>query len=357
MERATIGSAARRTGACGSGMAATFAHNIMLTGPFLARDGAKVNLGLNESPYSIPDSVKRAAIAALDRLNEYPLGHQERVMEAVERRYGVAAGSVAFTRGVDEALDRVIELYPRMRYVLFRPTFIGYEARLRLAGVDHVVVPYDEGFRIREGDVASFRKSDLVVLASPNNPTGAMVDRATLERVRAACGKVFLDEAYIDFAGAPSSLGDVDGELFVFRSLSKVFALAGQRLGFLFGAPGAIAEIRNRQWFCNVDRVSLDVVAAIMERPYMAEYAARTVKERRRVTEAIRGTGLHVGDSHANFVLLRSPRAAAIVRHLDERGIVVMDTSVFGLADHARITIGTPAQNDLLLAALRTFPG
>lgn len=331
---------------------AKFERNIMLTGPFLARDDSKVNLGLNESPYQIPDAVKRACIASLEHLNCYPLGQQERVQTLVARHYEVDPASVTITRGVDEALDHVLALHPRMRYVLFRPTFIGYEARLRLAGVDYVVLPYDDRFHVRESDIASFGKNDVVVLASPNNPTGVMVDAATLGRIRAACGKVFLDEAYIDFAGMPSALADLDGDLFVFRSLSKVFALAGQRLGFLFGAPEPISEIQNRQYFCNIDRVSLDMIAAIMSEPFMAEYASRTVAERERVTARLRDLGFSVGDSRANFVLLRSPRVRDVIALLDRRGIVVMDTSVFGLADHARITIGTPAQNDLLLDAL-----
>jgi histidinol-phosphate aminotransferase len=327
--------------------------NTMLTGPFLERPNVKINLCLNESAYPLPESIKSRLVASLDRLHEYPLGAQEKTIERIARHYDAPAEGIAMTRGVDEAEDRLIELFPRMRYVIFQPTFLGYEARLRLSGVNYVVLPLDGNFDVRASDFARIDENDFVILANPNNPTGTMLAPQTVKRLIERCGKLFVDEAYIDYSGRESLLRRASDDLLVFRSLSKTFALAGQRLGILFGGASTIGAIRNRQWFCNIDLLSLDLVTAILEETFMAEWTARIVEDRARMIAALRAMGFGVRESFTNFVLLRSVRAQAIVAELRERGISVMDTAVFGLPDHVRITVGTPEQNEVFLAAMR----
>jgi histidinol-phosphate/aromatic aminotransferase/cobyric acid decarboxylase-like protein len=330
-------------------------ENLMRVGPYLHRYSGKINLSLNESPVQVPENIKTIIAGALNRLHEYPIGLESIVVEEVANFYGVPPVQVAITHGLDEALDRLIESFPDMRFSIFGPTFLDYEARMRLNKVRYQVLRLDENFAIPEDAFSHLGKGDFVILANPNNPTGSVFSEAVLDRLQDKCGKLLIDEAYIDFSREQSCLYRIDDRIFVFRSLSKVFALAGLRLGFLFGSGTNMAPIKNRQWFCNVNIVALEAIRAVLREPFMCDHAAIIVRSREEIQDAATKLGFEVRESFGNFVLIRHSDSQCLVQFLDSQDICVTDTAVFGLQDHVRISVGTAAENDALVQALRSY--
>ncbi|HXX52868.1 MAG TPA: aminotransferase class I/II-fold pyridoxal phosphate-dependent enzyme [Xanthobacteraceae bacterium] len=193
------------------------------------------------------------------------------------------------------------------------------------------------------------------MLANPNNPTGAVLSERVLDRLQNQCGKLLIDEAYIDFSGERTRIDRIDERTFVFRSLSKAFALAGLRLGLLFGAETNMAPIKNRQWFCNISVVALEAIRAVLRDPYVSDHAARIAQGREDIQSAAVELGFGVGEGFSNFALIRHSDSQNLMRFLDSHGICVLDTTVVGLEEHVRISVGTAAENDALIKALRRY--
>jgi histidinol-phosphate aminotransferase len=330
--------------------------NLMNVSPYLQRDSTKINLTLNENRLQVPDRVKTAIAAALNRLHEYPVGLEPKVLEEVATFYGVASAQVAITHGIDDALDQLIQSFPDMRFSIFEPTFFGYKDRLRLSKARYQILRLDENFSISEDALSHLGKDDFVFLANPNNPTGTVFGEAVIDRLQNQCGKVLIDEAYIDFCGQHTRIGQIDDHrTFVFRSLSKIYALAGLRLGFLFGSETNMAPIKKRQWFCNISTVALEAIRAVLRDPFVSEHAKLVVQSREQIQFAATELGFHVREGFGNFVLIRHPDSKHLVRFLDSQGICVTDTAVHGLEDHVRISIGTAAENGALVEGLRRY--
>ena len=331
--------------------------NLMNVGPYLQRYGGKINLSLNESHHQVPERIKAAIAASLNHLHEYPLSREAAVTAEVAKFYGVAAAQVAITHGLDEALDRLIQRFSGMRFSIFTPAFIGYKVRLRLNKIAYQVIPFDERFAIPEDAFNRLGEDDFVILANPNNPTGTVLDEAVMDRLQSQCGKLFIDEAYIDFSNARTRLDRLDDQIFVFRSLSKIFALAGLRLGFLFGTEANMAPIKNEQWFCNINIVALEAIHAILGDQFISDNAALVVRGREDIQCAATEIGFDVRESFGNFVLIRHSNSKHLIQFLDSLGIGVTDTVVFGLKNHVRISVGTAAENEALVEGLRRYAG
>jgi histidinol-phosphate aminotransferase len=159
----------------------------------------------------------------------------------------------------------------------------------------------------------------------------------------------------IAFISAKTRLDRLDDRIFVFRSLSKVFALAGLRLGFLFGTEANLAPIKNQQWFCNINIVTLEAIRAILGDQFISENAALVVRGREDIQCAATELGFDVRESFCNFVLIRHSNSKHLIQFLDSQGIGVTDTSVFGLKNHVRISVGTAAENEALVEGLHRY--
>jgi histidinol-phosphate aminotransferase len=209
-------------------------------------------------------------------------------------------------------------------------------------------------------DVLRERAPDLVFLTSPNNPTGQSIPLADLRRVaEAAPGMVVVDEAYAEFSAQPSAmtlLDDLPHKLVVTRTMSKAFAFAGGRLGYLAAAPAvvdALALVRLPYHLSALTQAAAR--AALRHAPSTLDSVATIVAERSRVTAALRAMGFEVVDSDANFVLFgRFADAGATWRRYLEHGVLIRDV---GIAGHLRATIGLPSENEAFLEASRGIGG
>jgi len=332
----------------------------------VAKADGLIKLDANENPHSLPQEVRNkvaAAIAAV-AVNRYPDGAADDTRAALRRALGVpdAAGIVVGT-GSDELIQVVTTALASPGAVMLvpEPTFVMYGIYAKLAHLRHVGVPLRADFKLDAGAMVEAIERDkpaLVWLASPNNPTGTRFDSGAVERViRAAPGLVVVDEAYGPFASGtflPRALEFPN--LVVMGTLSKI-GMAGLRLGYVVGHPAWIAEFDKVRSPYNVNSLTQVAAQALLaERALFDEQTAAIRAERARIVAALSAMpGVTTFATEANFVLARVPHAARWFAALREAGILVKNVHGWHpLLDNClRITVGTPAENDALLAAFK----
>jgi len=299
--------------------------------------------------------------------NRYP-GPLEEVAARLAPRYGVDAARICLTRGSDDGIDALTRVFCRAGVDAVQvtpPTFHMYAHSARIQGASVVATPRDpEDFSLDVGRVlADWRPAvKLLYLCTPNNPSGSEIPAADiLDLCRALTGKslVVVDEAYAEFSASPGMAAYIATQpnLAVLRTLSKAWALAGERCGLLLADPEVIALVRQVLPPYPLATSSLEAAAASLAPAVEQMMAARVrqlVSERNRVATALAAVPavLRVYPSAANFLLVRCSAAASMQQQLLEVGVRVRGFKEPGLADCLRITIGNGADNDRLLAAL-----
>jgi histidinol-phosphate aminotransferase len=334
-----------------------------------------VRFDLNTSP--APPALAERLLAAgrfEAPLSEYPPTDYRRLVEAAAARYGVTPAEILVGAGADEILDVVAKaLIPAGgRAVVPTPTYAMYRVLTEQRGA--TVVPV-----ARLGDAAGWaldtdavraaaRDAAVVWLCSPNNPTALPEPDGAIGRLlvglaedAAAANRpapiVVLDEAYAEFVGTSLiPLRDDHPNLIVVRTASKAYALAGLRVGFAVARPEVIATLNPYRPPGSVSTVSVTIVTEALRDPTILDAnLQRVAGERTRLGDALRGLGWAVGPSVTNFLLVdfeTVERAASIAERLLAHGLV---PRTFGaghpLADHLRLTIRDPLENDRLIAA------
>jgi histidinol-phosphate aminotransferase len=329
------------------------------------KSSGMIELHANENPWPLPDDVraKLAAAVAAVRLNRYPDGAGDAVKSALARALPLPEGAaLVLGNGSDELIQVITAAIARPGACVLAPdpTFVMYRIYAMQAHVRYASVPLHADFTLDvEALVAEIarQKPALVWLASPNNPTGRAIPAAAIERVLAAApGLVVVDEAYADFAGTTLVPRVLEfPNLVVMRTLSKV-GLAGARLGYAVAHPAWIGELDKVRSPYNVNALTQAVVPVILgAADAMAAQVAAIRAERGRLAAALGALpGFAVPPSDANFLLVRVPDAPMLASRLRAAGILVKN--LHGghpmTANCLRITVGTPAENDALLAAL-----
>jgi histidinol-phosphate aminotransferase len=334
-----------------------------------------VKLNTNESPYPPSPQVLAAIEAALaeqqgDRLRRYPDPASSALVDAIAALHGVPREWVFVGNGSDEVLAHAFMALLRHEDAagLPRPllmpdvTYSFYATYCKLHQVTPRVLPLDDALAICVDDYLAHPDAGAVILPNPNAPTGRALPRSEIARLLAASAErvVLIDEAYVDY-GCESAIPLVAAHpnLLVVHTLSKSRALAGLRVGFAIGQPALIEALtRVKDSFNSYPLDALaqaGAVAALQDTAYFAHTCAAVVASREQLSQALTALGFEVLPSQANFVFARHPAhsGAALLQALRERAILVRR---FGaparIADHLRITVGTPTQNAALLAAL-----
>ena len=317
-----------------------------------------VKLNTNESPLPPSTRVLKAIKAAADEsLRLYPSPTARPAREAIARRFGLDPSHVAVGNGGDDLIELCFRAfvgagesvaYPTPTYPLLEPLCRVHEA---LASTHPTEVPWELPPSLG-ADPAR-----LKFIVNPNSPTGALFDRADVEAVVAASsGVVVIDEAYVDFA--PYSclpLLDQFPNAMLLRTFSKSYALAGMRIGFALGAPELIEALDSVKDSYNVDRLAIvAAVAAIDDEDHHRRIVDEVTTNREALESGLTRLGFEVVPSSTNFVFARPPRPAhEVVAALRERKILVRHYDREPIAGWVRITIGTPEQQEKLLAALK----
>ena len=302
-------------------------------------------------------SVASEAARQVD-LREYPLDQLEELYSRLANYAGVDEKCVAAGSGSDQIIELLLSTLGDRRATVFSPTFSYFINRCELHGIKVDQVPLERDFTLdKEAYLKSARRSDLVYLCSPNNPTGNQIDKETaIEIIDSLKGKLILvDEAYVDFADySLSEDATWRGNVVVLRTLSKAFGLAGARVGYMVANEKFTRTFRSViQSPYPISTLSLAIASGVLARADHVKQTIRTIRaERERVFGRLsKMEGIRLFRSDANFLFIESDKGySPISNALKSRGIVVkMLGSVAGHRGCMRVTIGTREMNDKFL--------
>jgi histidinol-phosphate aminotransferase len=328
-----------------------------------------MKLDAMENPFAFPAHLRDALAARLAAasLNRYPAPDGGALKSAIRQAMRVPSSlDILLGNGSDEIIQLVAMAVakPGATLLAVEPSFVMFRMMATFCGLRYAGVPLKQDFAIDvDATVAAIRehKPAVVFIAYPNNPTGNLFDRDAVHRIIEACtahhGLVVVDEAYFAFS-RDSFLHEIARfpNAVLMRTVSKL-GLAGARLGMLIGHAAWLKEFDKLRLPYNINVLTQAAVTFAMEHIDAFEAQAATLtKERARLAAALRAvSGITVFESEANFVLIRVADADRTFRHLLSRKILVKNPSASHplLANTLRLTVGTPAENDAMIAALK----
>jgi histidinol-phosphate aminotransferase len=332
--------------------------------PLAGRQGLR--LDFNESTIGCsPRVLERLHSLDAETLARYP--EREPVEREVAGFLGLDASQVLLTNGVDEAIHLLFSTYldPGDEAIIVVPTFAMYAIFVQTEGARVIQILAGDNFAFPLQAVLARigPRTRLIAVANPNNPTGTAVACEVLLQVARAAPQaaVLVDEAYFEFHGETVlQYRDWPANLFVARTFSKAYGLAGLRIGLLVGDPGQIAMVRRVASPYNVNAVALAVLPeALRDQEYVQRYVAEVRSGRELLEQELRTLGLHYWPSSANFVLVRVGSAyLEFIRGLRLRGILVRDrNSDPGCEGCVRLTVGSLEHTRTLSGAARDVMG
>jgi histidinol-phosphate aminotransferase len=328
-----------------------------------------VRLNTNETPLSPP----RSFIAELARrlpeleLNRYPDRDALALRKALADREGLGAEQVWVANGSNEVLMQLLQAYggAGRSALILRPGYSMYPELCRTtATTTHSVALPRDGALTAEtiardvAEIVSAHDPEITLVANPNNPTGALIDADTIQKLHDTVkGLLVIDEAYIEFAPGEASARPLLGalpRLVISRTFSKAFRLAGLRLGYLLAPARVVEDVMRVRLPYHLNAITqLAGLVALEQEPAFLDHRQDTAEERERVRTAITALpGVEVLPSAANFLLLLTDQTDVFERLLDH-GVLIRDlSSAVGRPGTWRATVGTPEENDRLIAAL-----
>ena len=328
--------------------------------PLGGREGLRLDFNENTAGCS-PRVLAHLRELTAEDLARYP--EREPVEAIAAAHLGVEPRELLLTNGVDEAIHLLCETFLESgdEVLIVVPTFAMYEISAAATGAQIIAVPAGENFRFPTSDLLSrvTPHTRLIAVANPNNPTGAVAEPAALLKIarRAPQAAILVDEAYFEFYGQTvlpqfRSLPN----LFVARTFSKAYGMAGVRIGTLVGDAAHMAIVRRVSSPYNVNGVALACLpSALADGSYIRQYVEQVREGRAQLQDEFRNRGIPYWPSEANFVLARfGPLKSAFVQAMRTRGILVRDRSRdYGCDGCVRITVGTTEHTNRLLVALR----
>jgi histidinol-phosphate aminotransferase len=299
-------------------------------------------------------------------LNRYPDPYQKELKSAVSRIKGIPIEKIFLGNGSDEIIDLCFRIFCRPgldKALTFAPSYGMYQVSASVNDVQIVKIPLDENFRINYNDVKPWladKKLKLIMICSPNNPTGNCMERSVVEKIiKNFNGIVLLDEAYIDFADETSMKENIEKyqNLIVMQTFSKAFGLASVRVGIALASPRIIHYFNKMKPPYNISTVNQKTVLQRLRRTEIFKNEVRKIKsERNRLSAELGKLPVieKIYPSDANFLLVKVTNAGYIYNYLVEFGIIVRNRS--SMIDNClRITVGKRTENNKLIKALKTI--
>jgi histidinol-phosphate aminotransferase len=332
-----------------------------------------IKLSSNESALGPSPKAVEAAKTAAETMVRYPDGGAVKLREALGRRWGLDPARLICGSGSDELLEMLPRAYagPGDEILYSQYGFAVYPIATRAVGATPVTAPETEFRTDVDAMLAAVTdKTRIVFLANPNNPTGSYIPASEVRRLREGLPDdvlLVIDSAYAEFVGrgdysdGAELVHDSDNTVMT-RTFSKIYSLAGLRIGWLYG-PAHIVDVLNRiRAPFNVNAVALAAAeAALGDETHVEKAREHNDRWIPRLTQSLRGMGLTVHDSVVNFVLVRFPggaeQAQAAERYLAERRIYVRNLNAYGIADGLRINIGLEHEMAALTDSLGVFMG
>ncbi|AZZ54754.1 histidinol-phosphate transaminase [Rathayibacter iranicus] len=330
-----------------------------------------VALNVNENTHPVPDEVIADIIGrvsvALQTVNRYPDREFRELRDALAGYlgHGLTSDGVWAANGSNEVLQHVLQAFggPGRSLLGFAPTYSMYSILASGSGTAWIPVDRQAAFEVGAEYAAEHvhrARPDIVFLCAPNNPTGTPLDLAVIESVYDATeGIVVVDEAYAEFAGrdAPTALSLLPGRprLLVSRTMSKAFAFAGVRLGYLAADPAVVDALRLVRLPYHLSALTqAAATAALAHADEMLAMVGEIIVQRDRMIDGLRALGYHPYATGSNFVLFGGvDDPVAVFEGLLARGVLIRDV---GIPGHLRVSAGTEEETTAFLAALASLP-
>lgn len=326
-----------------------------------------VKMASNENPLGPSPRAVEAIREALTEIHIYPDGNSIELREALARKLGVAADHIVVCHGADEAFDLMAFtfLVRGDDIVVGEPTFTSYELAAMTMGARAVRVPLRDYRQDIPAMLAAVgERTKYVALCTPLNPTGTAVTRAELEQMLASLPPrvlLVLDEAYVEYVtdpDHPDSLAYLEDHpnLVVARTFSKVYGLAGLRVGYVITSRPVRDALEKVKLPFNVNRLGqVAALAALDDGEHVARSREMNERGKERLYRVLEETGFEYVPTQANFILVKNGPYPDLFRKLIENCVIVREGEAIGVPGHVRVTIGDDAQNDMLEQALRAI--
>jgi histidinol-phosphate aminotransferase len=336
-------------------------------------DPQRHRLHWNENPFEFPADLKEIVLQRLAETGwaHYPLGLRPwSLIERIAAHNGVGADQVVAGAGSSDLIKVIMGsvLHAGDNVVLPCPTFLLYKPGVRMMQANSIEVPLDpaDNFALPVDaliEAAQVHEARLVVICAPNNPTGTVYPLAELQEVAATCpGLLLVDAAYVEFSGQDFTPLLQHENVLLLRTFSKLYAMAGVRVGYVLTSPGLARELQKA-----VSDFPLSVFAELAAEVAL-EHSARfdpirtlILAEREQLATALNAIeGAHVYPSGTNFLLVavNRPRPSLIDYLVQEHNLLVSDLAAYPELPHCvRVSVGTAEQNELVVHALREYMG
>jgi histidinol dehydrogenase len=335
-----------------------------ITAYTLAPYRANIKINQNENPFDMPQEIKQEVERRLKERawSRYPDFVPASLLAKLAKHAGWKAEGTLAGNGSNELIQAtlMVTVGQGARVLICEPTFTLYRQIVTVMGGEVIAVPLNDNLQFDVDAIArESQNADVIILCSPNNPTGCRIDEDDLRYLaKNFNGLMVVDEAYQEFSGKTVvPLLDELANLIVFRTFSKAMAMAGLRVGYLLTSPELAIEIHKATLPYNLNFFSATAAEVACEHYELIQPTVdKIINERERVfAELVKIEGLDPVPSQANFIVVKTAmKPKALFQSLHARDILVRDVSKYPmLADFVRISVGTPEENDRLLIALK----
>ena len=330
-----------------------------------------IDFSSNINPYGLPEGVKAAIIESLQYADRYPDVNCRALSEAISHYENVPKDSIYCTNGAEEAIFRFVNFLKPKNAVVTAPTFSEYEHALEVGkcNIKYHYLKEENNFLIDDSILDDItKKTDILFICNPNNPTGQLTDKKIIERILAHCEKtdtvVVIDESFMDFVcdneeySAKNLLG-IYSNLIILKSLTKIFAMAGIRLGYCMSSNIKIMDgIRETGPGWNVSSVAQAAgTFAVQETEYLKESLQYIDEQRKYLLDKLDMLGLKTYTPNANYIFFRCMKDIDLKHELLQYGILIRSCSNYEGLDESyyRIAVKKEEDNKLLYRALKNI--
>jgi len=324
-----------------------------------------IKLASNENPYGPSPKVRKAIIRAIGELNRYPDGDCYYLREILAKQLNVKRNQLIFGNGSDELIVLAIKAFVRQgdEVVIAKPAFLIYDIAARIAGAKIKAVPLiDFRYDLVAMKEQVTKKTKVIFLGNPDNPSGMYFTESEVRNFLKGLRRnilVFIDEAYFEYVSAREYVQSIklikqNKNVFVTRTFSKMYGLAGLRIGYGV-ADAELIDLLNRiREPFNVNSLAqVAAIAVLRDRPYYRGLARKIAAQRKFLCDSFKRMNLEYVKSATNFILVKvNGKATHVAKQLMKKGVIVRDMSFWGLGKYIRVTIGTGVENKRFIKTL-----
>ena len=329
--------------------------------------GRIYDFSVNTKPFGLSEKVKKSIIESIDEIKRYPDTESRELISDISEYHGIDKKYIVCGNGAADVIFRAVKAINPENALIIAPTFSEYERALREAGsnVDIYILRYPMYITEEVINDIEYSKYDLIFLCNPNNPTGILLDSRNIYKIVENCHragtKLFIDECFMDMTDENNSvinLCDRYNDIYILKSLTKMYAMPGLRVGYAISSDvDMIEKIRNtgQPWSVNT-LAGKAASAALKDNDYRNKLINHLTAERRYMKEGLKALGFEVWDSKANYVFFRVFDKIKLDKELERYGIMIRNCEkMYGLGQgFYRVCIGLRQDNEYLLKSMES---